>query len=270
LTLTQQYQQDLALQINRFRSKPLVVTEGKTDWIHLKTAFEHLKGDLNHNKLFEDMDIEFLESTQDMGDSKLCSLCTYTAMMKRDNPVIFIADADNLKTTKGLEPLTTSNEVQEQNKHYRCHGDTKHSKTYSFILPIPQHRKDTPLISIEHYYTDDQIKRLVACDDEFNRRLYMGGEFDSAGMGEGVRCGKESINKCGDERIDIIDNFVYEAKKGNTKNIALPKVEFANRIASHLEPFGDVDFESFIPVFKIIREILIDSGVIQEQTKEST
>ena len=73
---------------------------------------------------------------------------------------------------------------------------------------------------------------------------------------------KKSSNKCGDGKIDIIDDDVYKAEKGNSVNIALPKKDFAERIACQNSPFEDVDFESFVPIFEIIREILVSEKII--------
>ena len=266
LTYTQKYQSDITTRINNSICKPLVVTEGKTDWIHLKAAYAHLRTIEDHRTLFEGMDIEFLEFTDDMGDTQLCSLCKSTAKVKRNNAVIFIADADKPAVTKDLAAAIPSTlDTTEPVKPYRLHSKDACSKTYSFILPVPQHRELTPLVSIEHYYTDGQINREVECNDGIKRRLYMGKEFDSTGMGDGVRCGKKSINKCGDGRIDIIDDDVYEAKKDCTTNIALSKIEFAQHIAKRTAPFESVDFPSFLPIFEIIREILVAEGLITEQ-----
>ena len=262
LAATQKYQSDITAKINASRSKSLVVTEGKTDWIHLKAAYTHLRTVEKHKSLFDGMDIEFLEYTAEMGDAQLCSLCKSTAKVKRDSAVIFIADADKPSVTKDLAALPTNPVSTEQFKQYRFHSSETTSKTYSFILPVPEHRADTPLISIEHFYSDEIIKREVECHDTFKRRLYIGGEFDSTGMGDGVRCGKKSSNKCGDGKIDIIDDDVYKAEKGNTINIALPKKDFAERIACQNSPFEDVDFESFVPIFEIIREILVSEKII--------
>jgi hypothetical protein len=262
LATTQRYQSDITDKINNSKSKPLIVTEGKTDWIHLKAAYEYLKSLEKHKALFDGMDIEFLEYMTDMGDSQLCSLCKSTAKVKRDNAVIFIADADKPGVTKDLSALPSVADSTEPAKHYRCHSEDACSKTYSFVLPIPQHREQTPLICIEHYYTDDQIRSEVECGDGTKRRLYIGGEFDSTGMGDGVRCGKRSSNKCGEGKIDIIDDDVYKAEKGSTVNIALPKNDFAEHIAKRTIPFENIGFESFVPIFKIIRDILIAEGLI--------
>ena len=270
LTITQKFQLDLTSKISIMRNKTLIVTEGKTDWIHLKAAYSHLREVPNHKNLFEDMDIEFLEFTDHMGDSQLCKLCHNTSMLKLDKVIIFVADADNPDVTKVLAPIESLANATEYEKHHKFHGKVGCSKTYSFVLPVPEHRKDTPLISIEHYYTDDQIKREVDCSDGYKRRLYMGGEFNPNGMGFEIHCVNKSRSKCGNERIDIIDADVYKADKASTTNIALPKIKFADLIASCSEPFIDINFESFIPIFKIIREILVDAGVIQEHTKEST
>jgi len=61
-------------------------------------------------------------------------------------------------------------------------GTESFSEVYSFQIPIPEHRKTTPNICIEHYYTDDEIKREFKCVDGIIRRMYMGNEFNSKGI----------------------------------------------------------------------------------------
>jgi ABC-type dipeptide/oligopeptide/nickel transport system ATPase component len=258
LSSTQRYQTELTKQINTMRSKPLIVTEGKTDWIHIKAAYTYLKTLEKHKATFEGLDIDFFEYTSDMGDTQLCSLCDGTAKIKRDNIVIFIGDADKPETTKKLSDFTTSAEAKKQ---YKIHSE----KVYSFVIPVPDSRVATPLVCIEHFYTDEIIKSKVECNDGVMRRLYIGGEFDATGMGENIRCGKKSSNKCGDGKIDIIDDDVYEAKRGSTVNIALPKKDFADKISKRETPFDSVDFESFLPIFEIIRAILVEGNAVSEQ-----
>lgn len=76
-------------------------------------------------------------------------------------------------------------------------------------------------------------------------------------MGNGIRFGKKSSNKCGDSKMKIIDEDVYKAEKGSTTNIALSKKYFAEKIASRQALFDSIDFESFVPIFEIIRDILL-------------
>ena len=266
LSATQKYQSEITTIINNSISKPLIVTEGKTDWVHLKAAYDNLKISERHKAILDGIDIEFLEDTTDMGVSQLCSLCKSISRVKRDNVVIFIADADKPDATKDLAAIPSSTQSVESAKRYKFHSGETHSKTYSFVLPVPQHREQTPLICIEHFYSDHQIQSEINCSDGVKRRLYLGGEFDSYGMGDGIHCGKKSINKCGEGKIDIIDDDVYKAERGSTTNIALPKKEFAECIASGTAPFENVDFESFIPIFEIIREILVAEHLIAEKS----
>jgi len=259
LTDTQKYQAEIVTKISASKSKPLIVTEGKTDWIHLKAAYENLKLVEKHKPLFEGMDIDFLEYTTDMGDSQLCTICEGTSKIKRDNAIIFIADADKPNQTKALKA--------PEEKKYKTHGDIDSSRTYSFILPVPPHREETPLISIEHYYTDEVIKSMVVCKDNKERRLYFGNEFDKMGRGKEAFCGER--NKCGTGKINIIDSDVFPNSQGNDDNIALSKYDFAQQICKHEKPFENVSFENFIPIFEIIREILIAENVIVENIEKS-
>ena len=52
------------------------------------------------------------------------------------------------------------------------------NNVYAVCIPIPKHRIQTPEISIEHLYSDEEIKTF---DGSF--RLYMGNEFNKNGYG---------------------------------------------------------------------------------------
>lgn len=69
--------------------KPLIITEGSTDWKHMKTAFSALSKDSQYDDIFNGLEFEFLEYEPknsgtdglklEMGDVALCSLCENAA-----------------------------------------------------------------------------------------------------------------------------------------------------------------------------------------------
>ena len=69
----------------------LIVTEGKTDWKHLKAAFQRLGG----QGLYRDIDIEFLENENPRGDEALLTMCANYSETKHGRLVIFVFDRDN-------------------------------------------------------------------------------------------------------------------------------------------------------------------------------
>ncbi|EOP60933.1 hypothetical protein IKQ_06164 [Bacillus cereus VDM053] len=218
--------------------KHLVITEGKTDWKHLSAALNKFQtvGQMTENNF------EFykFEDEIDMGSSNLLNLCAALSKLKNDMKIIAIFDRD--------EPGIINKASRNNGENFKKWGNN----VYSFTLPIPIHRKSTPNICIEHYYTDEDIK----LEDSHLRRLYMGNEFSSA-YGLSVDRSKicKNKNKCGENSIQIIDDGVCNITDDST-NIALSKNNFAQYIYDEAEPFNQVNFESFRPVFGIIQDII--------------
>ena len=242
------------------QEKMLVITEGATDWKHMKAAYNKLSQISEYDEIFNGLDFEFLEyepanskteceNKLEMGNKTLCSLCESYAKLKQKRKIVFIADCDNNDTNKKLG----------NNKNlFKKWGNN----VYSFILPIPDSRKETPNICIEHLYSDKVIKTEVPVENQqISRRLYMGNEFDERGISFklGVTCERKNI--CGKNSISIIEGSTGERvttlEDGN-KNIALSKMTFANMILDKKSPFEDVDFDNFLDIFKILKQISND------------
>ncbi|WP_249704708.1 hypothetical protein [Bacillus zhangzhouensis] len=115
--------------------KNIIITEGQTDWRHLKYALKKLK----ENGMFENLDIDFFEPDKktEMGNDKLKKIRDYHALLENEYCKIFIFDRDVGEINSEFEDAQVL-----------YHGNN----VYSMLLPIPEHRKDTPYISIEHYY----------------------------------------------------------------------------------------------------------------------
>ena len=159
--------------------------------------------------------------------------------------MVFIADRDVLETNKKLG---------KSDSEYKNWGNN----VYSFLIPVPASRKDTPNICIEHLYSDDIIKTEVADEVGVSRRLFMGNEFDERGISckLGMMC--ERKNLCGENSISIIEGSSGErvTKWNDSKtNVALSKMEFANRILEKKTPFEKIDFGNFIEIFRMLRKI---------------
>ena len=232
----------------------LVITEGATDWKHMKSAYASLASKSGNDELFSKLNFDFLEFEPEnspkenvyklsMGNTNLENLCENLSKIPQTKKYIFIADRDNDKTNKKLSC---------QGKRYKSWGNN----VYSFILPVPDHRKDMPDICIEHLFTDDEIRTEVECNG-IKRRLYIGYEFDDRGIAKNIDrvCEKNKI--CGEGKYNIIEGSqgekVTSIGNENNTNYALPKMEFANYVANHQEEFN---FDSFLEIFKIIKEIL--------------
>lgn len=210
--------------------KPLIMTEGKTDWKHLKAAWQRLKAE-GH---FDELEIEFLEYEEDikMGSGDLKNFCTHASKAPQDRPVICIFDCDEANITKA---------VSVPDQKYKDWGNN----IFSFTIPVPDHRQKTPKISIEFYYTDPEIMQ----PDKQGRRLFLSSEFyaSSRHKSEDLTC--TDLNKIRRKDVSIIDHQVFNKQH---KNVALPKNKFANYILQQKEGFHEFDVSQFIKIFDII------------------
>lgn len=260
---TQTYQKDAEAAIEAARagltSRVMVITEGATDWKHMKTAMAALKEKPEYSALFNGLDFEFLEyepaNSQgpahhklEMGNETLVSICENYAKMPHDTKYVFIADRDVEKTNKALETV---------GKRFKRWANG----VYSFTIPVPHSRLATPNISIEHLFSDSEIKTEVTCDDGVARRLYMGNEFDQYGHAQAIDRFCEKKDKCGPDKINIIEGAqrckVYSFSNSGAVNYALPKTAFAKYVSENPERFN---FENFVEIFRIIKEIIEDGA----------
>lgn len=230
---------------NSSSKKTLVITEGPTDWRHIKVALEKFK---NKDKKYENLDLEFLEYDDDFGETELIKMKDSLLKLPNQRKYILIADRDtNEKNIKLFD---------DDNGNYKDWGN----KVYTFRIPVPDVRVDTPNISIEHYYTDDELKTLIACDDSIERRLYMGNDFNKIGLNvaEGKRCNYR--NKCGNDKIGILsgcgDEKVYDIADddGTTTNFALSKKDFVDKIVS--DNTKQISYNNFSLILDKIEEII--------------
>ena len=259
LQSTQLYQSEVSAAVKQAgdKKKALVITEGPTDWKHMKAAYEALKEKPQYAEIFDGLDFDFLEYEEkdscnsspykiNMGCSQLVSLCENYAKLPQTTKFICIADRDDRKT---------NNALSVEGAEFKEWGNN----VYSFILPLPQIRKDTPEICIEHLYTDTEIKTEYT-EDGITRRLYMGGEFDERGIAPAIDRFCEKRNVCGPNSIAILEGSSKERITSLTNNdgtnYALSKSKFASLVLSKTPPFDCFDFTNFLPVFKTIKNIM--------------
>ncbi len=217
-------------------NKPVVITEGKTDWKHFKAALDHFKG------LGEcvDIDVEILEYDFDFGDSKLQALLDKYKLFPQRHKVIGIFDCDEAngkKTHKEGGIIGYGNNV------------------WGMSIPIPEFRNyNTEGISIEFLYKDEDLKRK----DDNGRRLYVTSEFDEIGR-------LKTNKQIGVKNFDKIKQYLKPEKEkikaedvvdleGNS--LALSKELFATNILERKENYSDVDFDAFRAVFDRLKDIL--------------
>jgi DNA modification methylase len=213
---------------------PFVITEGKTDWKHLKAAYLRLK---SSGFLPDDFLIEFMEFENgvEMGDSKLLEMCRSYALANQARKTIFIFDRDKDSTVKDVSDQTLGFKDWTNN-------------VYSFAIPIPLHRLDNPAISIEFYYTDRDIIRK----DKNGRRLFFTSEFNpTSGWHNEDDLVCHELNKIRGSK-KVLDSMVYNKKN---ENVALSKNDYAINILNGIDGFDDLDIYEFSNIFEIIQLI---------------
>lgn len=210
--------------------KPLIITEGKTDWKHLKKALEKL------NLSYLDLDIEFLEYEDDMkmGSSALSGMIQGLQKVPNDRKIICIFDRDE-------DPIMKKYGQDNFNEHG--------NNVYSFCIPKVSDKIDK--ISIEYYYFEDNIKTF----DEDERRLFLGTEFYSNGNSKDGSYQANERKKA--SKQVIIDDKVFKSTDTEWEfSIALTKNTFAENILHDVANFNNFDFNNFKFIFDVIKDIV--------------
>ena len=131
---------------------------------------------------------------------------------------------------------------------------------FSFVIPSPEWRPAE--ICIEHLYADDEIKTEFKCEDGIVRRLYMGNDFNDEGLNRKSQRICVNHKNCGPNSIKIIDGSsgvrVRSTSETDEDNInyAMSKELFAENILNNVPGFDHMNFDNFMPVFRIIKEIV--------------
>ena len=213
-------------------TKPLIITEGKTDWKHIKNALSRFQ----EQGEFTDLDVEFYEYTFDMGD-RLKNIVSNIKDVPNKHKIIAIFDTDNKIVKEGVPFEKMGNNV------YQC------------AIPDPQNYGFG--ISVEMMYPEEDIKK----QDSNNRRLFLTNEFSTRSTvllsNHSVICkNKTLVDAEKNGRIKVVDSDVINVE--TDENIALSKDDFATNILNRISPFDNVNIEGFRNLFETIRQILND------------
>lgn len=211
----------------RESEKPLIITEGKTDWKHLKAAF---------NKLCPELEIEFLEyeDNLDMGDKALKVLAEKLKALPNNRKIICIFDRDNPDIVKA------------------CGGQKYNDlggNVYTFCLPEISDALDK--ISIEFYYKTEDLQK----QNSEGRRLFLGTEFYQGSVNS--ICGLyQTVKSDRTGKLVVLDDKVYRSDDPAMKNsIALSKSEFADHIYYKNKPFDMINFSNFKLIIDVVKDI---------------
>ncbi len=214
-------------------SKPIVITEGKTDIKHILKAKEKLS--------ISDVDFGCIQiEHQPDGDGNLNKLLEQLSKVVRKNKIIGIFDRDS----------DIVKDIEKDNQPYKIYGNN----VFAFCLQVPQSRIDSgqPKISIEYLYSDTEIQTTL----ENGCRLFFGTEFTRQSMRHNTE--DLTLNKPQGKGVDkIIENnggqAVYDK---NDTNILAKKEDFANAIVNDKLNISNTSWENFRHIFDRIKMIL--------------
>ena len=215
-------------------SKPIIITEGKTDYRHIRNAINKLGR--------KNIDVDFYEVPDDWGDSKLQSMLDNLSKIKQRKIVIGIFDRDSKTYLEYLD-------VEHQ--QYKTFGN---SNVYAFAIPLVNEKVYGESISIEHYYQKGDLLK----EDMNHRRLFLGQEFYPSGNSiDGQYQTKISQIKHKVEINGIIDDKVFLSTDLQQRtNVALTKKSFVDLIESDAEYAKDFDYNEFNRIIDIIQDII--------------
>ena len=220
-------------------SRPLIITEGKTDVIHLQTAKE---------KLGISGDFDFFDVPENWGQDFLNKHLEALALIGSPKKVIGVFDRDVKKRVQSIE---------ENGQAYKKYGED----VYGICIPKIHETEYGEHISIEHYYP----KGLLLKGNSEGRRLFLAREFMVSGKSEVTDNAFETSLPEGQlkhklEVNGVIDEKVYlESDRQQNSSIALSKNDFAQLIKSDFDFVGGFDFETFRPIFDKISGIISES-----------
>ncbi len=216
--------------------KPIVITEGKTDWKHFKAAFEILK---NESK-YASLDFTLHEFSEDQGDGELYKRLLAFSKIPNKYKIIGVFDCDE----------DNGKRIHQKSNGIESYGNN----VYGMTIPIPKFRSYNDGISVEFLYNDTDLKKT----DSNGRRLYVTSEFNENGRLKsnksiGVRNADKIKKYLSQESEKIKDNDVFDL---DDNSLALSKEEFATHVLEKHAPFDDMDLSAFSEVFDRLMEII--------------
>ena len=213
---------------------PLLITEGKTDWKHLKSAMRALA--------ISDLNVDFYEYDYTMGDNNLMKLLEQFAITAPNRKIIGVFDRDN---------DTTCDQIHEPGKTYKQLS----KNIYAISIPTANEEVYGSYTSIEHYYPKMQLLKMT----KEERRLFLGEEFFESGMSKDKSHLTKAKNIQNKVKVNgVIDEKVYclDTDPECKHSIALPKDDFAQLIYDQDEYASGFDFSEFTKIFDVIREVI--------------
>ncbi|ADL56904.1 AAA family ATPase [Gallionella capsiferriformans] len=213
---------------------PLVITEGKTDIQHLRSA----KTQLN----IQGCDIEFFDIPGDWGDSKLKLLLEQLSKVAQSRKIIGIFDRDVANIVSDIE---------KDERTYKAYGNN----VFAFCLPVPSGRENYTNISIEFFYKDSDIKKEKA-----GKRLYFDNEvgFEQCGANKNDR----TLFQRNEPKLSIENTKKIFDENVGALNWIHSKAVFSDLIENDPEFSKDFDFSNFQLIFTRLEDVISSTNSI--------
>lgn len=218
---------------------PIIFTEGKTDADLLKLAIKKL----SLNK-FNNWKIQPIKVGNTQNNTELIKfLNSIKTNLDLNQLVIGMFDRDCKIEFDSVDIRT---------KKFHKIAD----KIYAFSIPIPHNRVEENEISIEHYFTDKEIKT-----EKNGKRLFLGNEFQTTGVYKGDEelyyRGAESI--CSSIKIIEHESKRFVTKYDGSGDYSISKAAFVKCIKNDECEFKNISFNEFSKIFDIINLIEEDA-----------
>jgi len=215
--------------------KPMIITEGKTDWKILKYVLAYLK----ENGSFEELKIEFYEFEHKMGVTELKRIKNYIGGINNVNKVLLLYDRDECSFRKDNIPYEQIT-----------------PNCFQVILPIPKFRKGDENICIELLFPNE----LLTSNGKDGKRLFLSSEFSGIGRlksDNGITIHNASMieNCLSEEKEKIIDGNSGKVYSREGESLAITKNKFVERLIDNQYDLSGIDLSAFIELFKEIERI---------------
>lgn len=205
---------------------PLIITEGKTDILHLKSAKEMLG---------IKTDLEFFDVPGDWGDSKLKALLEHISKLPQRRKIIGVFDRDVASIVK---------EIEKDGASFKEYGNN----VFAFCIPVPKGREGYENISIEFFYNDMDLKK-----EHHGKRIYFDNEvhFLVSAQNQAKKTYIARDEPDADEELTkkIFDKDVAKMSTAHSKAV------FATLVNSDNQFKEKIDFGEFSHIFSIIEQI---------------
>lgn len=219
---------------------PLIITEGKTDWKHLKFALNTLRSKGEYTSI--DVDFFEYESEVNMGDTRLSQMCEHMATLPQKRKMVFVFDRDNPTITKAMSGTPDD---------FKKWGNN----VYSICLPVPMHRAEYKNLSIELYYSDQTLRTV---DSTTGKRLWFSNEIEIVTRpttGKKIYRAQTTPNTDDEFEKKVFDQPADQIVDAEGCPVGLSKAAFSEIVTGGLQDLNTIDMAAFSGFFGVLERI---------------